>query len=103
MPFNASVSEGNKYLFLTNDPIIEFVGDFQNVTYFDIYYRINLLTTKGVIDVTRENLNIASVKLNDMDLKMNIFKQELDAIKSSRGYRLLERLRCIKRRYLGCI
>ena len=103
LPFNASVSEGNKYLFLTNDPIIEFVGDFQNVTYFDIYYRINLLNTKEIINIARENLNIASVKLNDMDLKMNIFKQELDAIKASRGYRLLERLRNIKRRYFGWI
>lgn len=107
MPLNASVSERNKYIFLTNDPIIEFLGDFKNVKYFDIHYKVRVLNIKEVINIALEKLNIALEKLNERDFKLAMYKndsityqKELYRIKSSRGYKALEKVREIKGKFL---
>ena len=77
-----------------------FLGDFKNVKYFDIHYKVRVLNIKEVI-------NIALEKLNERDFKLAMYKndsityqKELYRIKSSRGYKALEKVREIKGKFL---
>lgn len=93
VPFNATTYEENKYLFFTDDPILEFVGNFYDSKYFNIYYKINFLS---FLEVTK----IAGDKLNDSFVKMITCQKELIELKSSFEYRSIDRFRKFKEKFL---
>lgn len=82
---NALYTDGNLHYFCTTDPIFEFEGDFIKATYIEFEYRIIKFTFKELFRLLK------ATKLENSNLY-----QELSAIKLSRGYKYLEKMRKIK-------
>lgn len=104
-PYNAYKSDGSIYIFCTDDPIIEIVGEFSYATYITLEYKIKELPygilSKYIEDVKKEcngtNLDSNKLKLENNKLKLenNNLIHEINAIKSTKGYKLLEKIRKI--------
>ena len=105
---NAMICEGNTYMFSTDDPIIEIVGDYSEATYIKIEYKIKELSYSILSKYIEEiNNNINEIKKENTQIKEentqikeeNIrLKNDIIAIKSTRGYRLLEKIRSFVRK-----
>lgn len=97
---NALKKSGNKYIFITIDPIIEFVADFNNSSYFEVEYFLKIL---NVIDVSKfaydkfiaDNDKFERA-IKEYDSNFNNLEKELQAIKNTKGYRILEKIRKYK-------
>lgn len=94
--YNASFREGNKYLFLTADPIMEFLGDFEKAAYFNIRYKLTIIDFDKAIQelknsIIREQNSLASA---------DALSKKIQAIEQSRGYKSLEKLRLLKRKII---
>lgn len=91
--------DDDKDVFYTKDPqysISAGLGTWHTVEIMGQVYE----SGECIIDTAYQELNQVYQDLNQVYQDLN---QELISIKHSRGYRLLERLRGIKRRYLGWI
>lgn len=107
--------DGNAYTFVIIDPIIEIFGDFSQATYLEIRYRIQILDTKTVsalanraIEAERQALAAKQQELQTCQGRLaeamrgrEALQQELERIKSTRGYRALEKLRAARRSVFG--
>ena len=109
-PYNVYQSDGDIYTFYTDDPIIEIVGDFSCASYITLEYKIkelpNGMLFKYIEDIKNE-CNVVNVENNKLKSENNKLKSENDdiikkcnnliyeinAIKATRGYKLLEKIR----------
>ena len=135
---NAACTSGNDFLFTTDDPILEVVGNFEGATYIEFEYMIcelkavelneafcklqqNLMQAKADTAHTqevlcqtqqilgqkeqwleqkdqellqlRQDLNAAQERLTKTEQELTAAYRMLEAIKSTKGYRALEKLR----------
>ncbi len=101
--FNAYSYDNNKYTFFNMDPIIEIIGDFSSATYIVIKYKINILGMSELVNIA-DNLNnqmfVITQKLNSTLRDRENLINEINAIKSTRGYRLLEFIRKFIRKFI---
>lgn len=98
-PCNICRHDDDKDVFYTKDPqysISARLGTWHTVEIMGQVYE----SGECIIDKAYQKLNQAYQELNQVYQDLN---QELISIKHSRGYRLLENLRNIKRRYFGWI
>lgn len=140
VPFNAFNRIGSKFVFLTEDPIIEFIGDFSNATYIEFEYRLQLLDEREILifanqkikediarleeckktiriineeneDLQKTNENLQKINENYQKICGELTKEnealkrtrngltdELEAIKNTRTYRVLEKIRQVRRK-----
>ena len=95
-----SVRQEDWIVFFSKDPILEFVGDFSSVNKITIQYYLEVIDD--------DILSGLALKKIEMEHNENILlKQNLDSsqnellcIKSSRGYKFLENLRKLKRKFI---
>lgn len=87
---NAITQVGSKYTFITIDPILEIFGDFSTASYLEIEYVLRILSVREVSMFAYEKFKLDA---NNYEIKMEAFTEELQAIKSSKGYRLLQKMR----------
>ena len=92
MAYNANFSQNNKYLFLTVDPIMEFVGSFEKATYFNIRYKLTVMDFDKAVRELQNTLEYAAKCAEYADGLL----KKIQAIEQSRGYRALEKFRAIK-------
>lgn len=114
--------EGNKYTFITIDPIIEILGDFSQATYLEIRYKINILDIRTVslmaydifaakqdeLNAKQDELNAKQQEINNYQKDLEIVRQQLASLRhevklitSTRGYKALEKFRSIRRKIIG--
>lgn len=114
--------EGNKYTFITIDPIIEILGDFSQATYLEIQYKINILDIRTVslmaydifaakqdeLNAKQDELNAKQQEINNYQKNLEIVRQQLASLRhevklitSTRGYKALEKFRSIRRKIIG--
>ena len=128
VPINAVVSTGNKYAFIDTDPITEMLGDFSNATFLEFRYKLRILPIeevsklaldciaglKNCINAKEQMLAQANLacqekdnqilerdkQIFEKDTQIHGMENEIRAIKSTRGYRLLENARKIRNRFV---
>lgn len=107
--------EGNKYTFITIDPIIEILGDFSQATYLEIQYKINILDIRTVslmaydiFAAKQDELNAKQQEINNYQKDLEIVRQQLTSLRhevklitSTRGYKALEKIRAIRKKIIG--
>lgn len=86
-PLNAYSSQGNIYKFYTNDPMFEITGDFTNATFILIEYTIKDIPSWEIYGA-----------LNETGRELAAANRDIAAIKSTRGYKALERIRLIRKK-----
>lgn len=94
---NAIKEKGSFYTFITIEPMIEIIGDFSRASYIEIEYSMRILNAREVSNIACDKLVLDR---NNFDIAYGELSRELAEIKGSRGYRLLEKLRAIKRKIL---
>ena len=133
VPFNALKRNGSKFIFLTEDPIIEIVGDFLNATYIEIEYSLKIMDEREILSFANSKVIEDTGRLNRYKKTIEKIKGEsegfqkkneelirekeelirekeelirekeelivkVEAIKNTRGYRVLEKMRQIRRK-----
>lgn len=98
---NASKSIGNKYLFITIDPIIEFSADFNSSSYFEIEYVMKILNVRDVSNFAYykfiDDKDTFERVIREYDSKLSVLTKELENIRSTKGYKMLDKIRKIRR------
>lgn len=122
IPFNAIRQFGNKYVFITIDPIIEIIGDFSQSSYLEMEYVIKFLNVKEVSLIAYEKFcmdnnmyenmkkelvmkittleNESKVTTLENESKITTLENELKVIKSTKSYKYMEKMRKLGRKLL---
>lgn len=102
---NAFKRSGNQYIFITIDPIIEISGDFSNATYIDILYNLKIFNSMKISELANEKIsedaNLLSTYMEEINFLKNQYDKlscELTQVKNTKGYKILEKIRLLKRR-----
>lgn len=97
IPFNAIKQFGNKYIFITIDPIIEIIGDFSQSSYLEIEYVMRFLNAKDVSLIAYEKFRADNDMYESMKtellMKITTLENELKMIKSTKTYKYMEKMR----------
>lgn len=110
LPLNAISHIGNKYTFITLDPIVEIRGDFTDATYIDIEYSLKIFNSMKIAEMANKEISLANEKISkeanllskymaEIDLvesKCSNLLCELNQIKNTKGYRILEKIRRLR-------
>lgn len=96
VPFNALKSCGNKYIFITTVPGIEIVGDFSQASYFEISYSLKILTAREVSMYANEVFVSHNEIFASYNKRIKSLEDEISAIKSTKGYKALEKFRHVR-------
>ena len=89
VPFNAIRSCGHKYIFITTVPGIEIVGDFSQASYLEISYSLKILAAREISMYAHE-------VFASYDERIKALEDEILAIKSTKGYKALEKFRHVR-------
>lgn len=92
---NAIKHEGDIYTFITFDPIFEITGDFTNASYIAFEYTLRILPTEEIARLGQEQ----KILLEQAKGEIAARDREITAIKCTRGYRVLEKIRDIKDKF----
>lgn len=92
---NAIKHEGGIYTFITFDPIFEITGDFANASYIEFEYALRILPTEEISRLGQEQ----KILLEQAEGEIAARDREIAAIKGTRGYRVLEKIRDIKDKF----
>ena len=98
VPLNAIKTEGSLYTFITIDPIIEIVGDFSKASYIEFEYSIRILTAQEISKIAYKRFAKDENKLSDLANQVKGQEQYIKEITETKGYRLLEKMRMIRRK-----
>lgn len=95
IPFNAIRQFGNKYVFITIDPIIDIIGDFSQSSYLEIEYVIKFLNVKEVSLIAYEKFcvdnNMYENMKKELVMKITTLENELKVIKSTKNYKYMKK------------
>lgn len=90
VPFNAIRSCGHKYIFITTVPGIEIFGDFSQASYLEISYSLKILAAREISMYAHE-------VFASYDERIKALEDEISAIKSTKGYKALEKFRHVRK------
>lgn len=88
--FNAIRSCGHKYIFITTAPGIEIFGDFSQASYLEISYSLKILAAREISMYAHE-------VFASYDERIKALEDEISAIKSTKGYKALEKFRHVRK------
>lgn len=93
LPVNAIKYKGSKYTFITISPTIELTGDFSSASYLEIQYFLRILDAREISILAQEKYAVLQEKCTVLLKRLDDSCKENILIKSTKGYRLLEKLR----------
>ena len=100
---NALHSKGTKYTFITIDPIIDILGNFDAASYLEIEYRLRIIRADEISRLAtakiQEQAKIQKqleAMTEAMTAERDFLRQQLELITSAKGYKMLEKLRQAK-------
>lgn len=119
---NAIQRKGSTYTFITTDPIIDILGNFDSASYMEIEYSLRIIKADEISCLATRKLQAQvdeiSILTNDklqgihertqlegkleaMTAERDFLRQQLEMITSAKGYKMLEKLRQAKTNLLG--